>query len=57
MIPREIAREFDLTKSGKGWRGACKSCGYPGTLVLSSKGSLWCASCGKDGPAEELARL
>lgn len=57
MIPHEIARELDLVKSGKGWRGACKSCGYGGTLMLSAKGSLWCASCGKDGPAEALARL
>jgi putative DNA primase/helicase len=57
MIPREIAREMNLEKSGRGWRGACKSCGYGTTLVLSAKGSLWCASCGKDGPAEELARL
>jgi len=57
VIPREIARELDLVKSGKGWRGACKSCGYGGTLVLSARGSLWCASCGKDGPAEELARM
>ena len=57
MIPREIAREFDLVKSGKGWRGACKSCGYGGTLVLSASGSLWCASCGKAGPAEILADL
>jgi putative DNA primase/helicase len=57
VIPREIARELDLVKSGKGWRGACKSCGYGTTLVLSAKGSLWCASCGKDGPAEVLARM
>ncbi len=54
---REIARRLNLEKSGRGWRGACKSCGYGTTLVLSAKGSLWCASCGKDGPAEELARL
>ncbi len=57
MIPHEIARELDLVKSGRGWRGACKSCGYGGTLVLSAKGNLWCASCGKDGPAEVLADL
>lgn len=59
MTPLDIARKLDLEKSGRGrgWRGACKSCGYGTTLVLSEKGSLWCASCGRDGPAEVLADL
>ena len=57
MTPLDIARKLDLDKSGRGWRGACKSCGYGTTLVLSAKGSLWCASCGKDGPAGVLADL
>ncbi len=57
MTPLDVARKLGLDKSGRGWRGACRSCGYGTTLVLSAKGSLWCASCGKDGPAEELARL
>jgi len=59
VTPLDIARKLDLEKAGrgKGWRGACKSCGYGTTLVLSDKGSLWCASCGRDGPAEVLADL
>ena len=57
MNAREIASRLNLDRSGRGWRGACKSCGYGTTLVLSAKGSLWCASCGKDGAAEVLAKL
>lgn len=57
IVPHEIARSLDLKKAGRGWRGACPSCGYASTAILSAKGTLWCASCGREGPAAAVARL
>ncbi len=57
IVPHEIARSLDLKKAGRGWRGACPSCGYGETAILSATGKLWCASCGREGPAAVVARL
>ncbi len=57
IVPHEIARSLDLKKEGRGWRGDCPSCGYATTAILSAKGTLWCASCGREGPAAVVARL
>ena len=57
IVPHEIARSLDLKRAGRGWRGTCPSCGYATTAILSAKGTLWCASCGREGPAAVVARL
>ncbi len=57
IVPHEIARSLDLKRAGRGWRGACPSCGYGETAILSATGKLWCASCGREGPAAVVARL
>ena len=49
----EAAQRLDLIKSGRGWRGACPSCGYATTFLLKARrgeASGWCASCqNRDG--------
>ncbi len=57
LTAREIARALDLHPAGGGWRGTCPACAYAGAAVLNQRGSLWCASCGRDGPAEAVRRL
>ncbi len=57
IVPHEIARTLDLKKASRGWRGTCPSCGYGETAILSAKGTLWCASCGREGPAAVVARM
>jgi len=57
IVPHEIARSLDLKRAGRGWRGACPSCGYGETAILSATGKLWCASCGREGPAAVVARM
>ncbi len=57
IAPHEVARTLDLKKAGRGWRGACPSCGYGETAILSATGKLWCASCGREGPAAVVARM
>ncbi len=57
LTAREIARALDLHPAGGGWRGTCPACAYAGAAVLNQRGNLWCASCGRDGPAEAVRRL
>ncbi len=48
VTARDIVRKFDLHKSGRGWRGSCPACSYPGTFILkerAGKPSMRCVNC------------
>jgi phage/plasmid primase-like uncharacterized protein len=48
MNAAEIARRFNLRRSGRDWSGACPACGYPRAFKLSEGRSgpiWWCGSC------------